>query len=96
MVTARWNGEVLARSDNTMVVEGNHYFPPGAVNWEALQESDHHSTCPWKGRASYYDVVANDDRNPNAAWTYPDPSPAAEKIKDYIAFWHGVRVTDGD
>lgn len=95
MVTARWNGEVLARSDDTVVVEGNHYFPPDSVNWEALQESDHHSICPWKGQASYYDVVANDDRNPNAAWTYPDPSPAAQKIKDHIAFWHGVRVAAG-
>lgn len=90
---ATWNGTVLAQSDETIVVEGNHYFPAHSINWQALEPSDHHSHCGWKGEASYYHVVSGAERNPNAAWTYPEPLPAADKIKGYLAFWHGVQVT---
>lgn len=83
---------MLAESDDTVVVEGNHYFPPEALNTEYFKPSDHHSLCPWKGQASYYDVVADGEVNRSAAWFYPDPTPAAEKIRGRIAFWHGVRV----
>lgn len=92
MATARWNGHTIAESDETVVVEGNHYFPPEAVDWELLEESAHRTACPWKGRAHYYDIVINGERNRNAAWTYPDPSQAAQQIMDYVAFWKGVSV----
>ena len=91
-VQAIWNGAVLAESDRTVVVEGNHYFPPEDVNHEYLEPSTRHSVCFWKGRASYYDVVVDGRRNRAAAWHYPNPSPAASKIKDHVAFWHGVTV----
>ncbi len=84
---AVWKDIVLAESDDTEVVEGNHYFPPEAVNEEHLEPSDHRTTCPWKGRAHYYDVVANGDRKENAAWYYPDPSDAASQIEEYVAFY---------
>ncbi|MDE3132844.1 MAG: DUF427 domain-containing protein [Acidobacteriota bacterium] len=89
---AVWNGAVLARSENTVVIEGNHYFPPEAINREFFTDSPKHTVCPWKGQASYYDVVVGGERNPAAAWYYPQPSPAAAKIRDHVAFWHGVRV----
>ncbi len=89
---AVWNDAVIARSDSTVVVEGNHYFPPEAVNRELLSPSGKHTVCPWKGRASYYDVVVDGHRNSAAAWYYPQPSPAAAKIRDHVAFWGGVRV----
>lgn len=89
---AEWNGVVLADSEDTVVVEGNHYFPPGSLNKEYLRESSTRSHCPWKGEASYYDVVTGDETNPDAAWYYPDPSEAAEVIRDRVAFWKGVRV----
>jgi uncharacterized protein (DUF427 family) len=92
MAKATWNGEVLAQSDDTVVVEGNHYFPPQAVKQEHLRPSEHHTVCPWKGTASYYDVVAGDQVNPNAAWYYPTPKDAAKEIAGRIAFWKGVRV----
>jgi uncharacterized protein (DUF427 family) len=92
MTTAKWNGHTLAESDETVVLEGNHYFPPGAVNWELLEVSDHHTTCPWKGEASYYDITVNGERNRNAAWIYPDPSQAARHIEDHVAFRKGVSV----
>jgi uncharacterized protein (DUF427 family) len=92
MAKAIWNGVVLAESDETVVVEGNHYFPPDAVNREYLRESSRHTTCPWKGQASYYDVVVDGRVNRDAAWYYPTPKPAAAQIKDYVAFWRGVRV----
>ncbi len=92
MPKATWNGQVLAESDRTVVVEGNHYFPPDAVNWEFLKESSSHTVCPWKGLASYYSVEVGGDVNRDAAWYYPTPSDAARQIKDYIAFWRGVRV----
>lgn len=91
-VEAVWNGVVVARSDNTVVVEGNHYFPPEAVDKRFLAPSSKHTICPWKGEASYYDVVIDGDRNPAAAWYYPLPSQAAEAIKDHVAFWRGVTV----
>lgn len=92
MVKAIWNGAVLAQSDETIVVEGNHYFPPDALNREYLRESSKHTTCPWKGQASYYDVVVNGDANRDAAWFYPEPKPAAAQIKGYVSFWRGVKV----
>lgn len=92
MAKAVWNGAVLAESDKTIVVEGNHYFPPDTVKWERLQASNSHTVCGWKGQASYYDVVVEGQVNKDAAWYYPQPKDAASQIKDYIAFWHGVRV----
>ena len=89
---AIWNGKVIASSDRTVVVEGNHYFPPESVDRALLEPSERESACPWKGRASYYDVVAGGERNRAAAWYYPDPSRAAEDIRDHVAFWHGVKV----
>ena len=89
---ALWNGAVLAESDDTIVVEGNHYFPPGSVHKEYLQESATHTTCPWKGEASYYNVMVRDAMNKDAAWYYPEPKEAARQIKDYVAFWKGVEV----
>jgi len=92
MPKAVWNGEVLAESDDTVVVEGNHYFPIESVNTEYLQDSDSHTRCFWKGVASYYDVVVDGQRKSDAAFYYPDPSKAAKKIKDHVAFWRGVKV----
>ncbi len=89
---AIWNDTVIAESDETIVVEMNHYFPPSSVKEEFLHKSDHHTTCPWKGLASYYDVVVNGQANRNAAWYYPEPKPDAEMIKGYVAFWKGVKV----
>lgn len=91
-VRATWEGAVLAESDRTIVVEGNHYFPPDTVDREYLVPSDHHTTCWWKGEASYYHVRVGDRVNENAAWYYPDPKPAAGNIAGRIAFWKGVRV----
>lgn len=99
MVRATWNGAVLADSNDTVVVEGNHYVPPDALNLEHVALSDRHSVCPWKGQASYYDIVVDGKVNRAAAWYYPDPRPAAEAIAGRVAFWHGVRVkadSDGD
>lgn len=89
---AVWNGAILAESDETIVVEGNHYFPPSSINRDHFRESSTHTTCPWKGEASYYDVVAGDQVNKDAAWYYPDPKDAAKNIEGYIAFWRGVKV----
>ncbi len=91
---ATWNGTVLAESDDTIVVEGNHYFPPEALVREHLRPSDHHTSCPWKGEASYYTLVADGETNENAAWTYPEPKEAASEIKDHVAFWRGVEVEE--
>ena len=85
---------MLAQSDQTIVVEGNHYFPPESVNREYFQESSTHSICPWKGQASYYDVVVEGNINKDAAWYYPETKPAAEEIKGRIAFWRGVKVEE--
>jgi uncharacterized protein (DUF427 family) len=81
------NDTVLAESDDTVVVEGNHYFPPESVNTDYLEESDHRTTCPWKGEASYYTLVVDGAREENAAWYYPDPKDAASQIKDHVAFY---------
>lgn len=89
---AIWNGVVLAESDDTVVVEGNHYFPADSLNMEFFQASAKQTTCGWKGVASYYTIVADDKANPDAAWYYPTPKSAAENIKDRIAFWRGVSV----
>ncbi len=92
MVKAIWNGAVLAESNDTIVVEGNHYFPPSALNPQYLVESHRHTSCPWKGTASYYDVVVEGKVNAAAAWFYPEPKEAAQQIRGYVAFWHGVQV----
>ncbi len=92
MPTATWNGAVIARSDDTVIVEGNHYFPAESVNASLLEDSDTHTLCPWKGIASYKTIVVDGARNPNAAWYYPDPKPAAKEIAGRYAFWKGVRV----
>lgn len=92
MPKAIWNGKVLAESDATIVVEGNHYFPREAVRWEFFSDSPTHTVCGWKGTASYYTVTVEGQANSDAAWYYPDPKDAARQIKDYVAFWHGVRV----
>lgn len=89
---AVWNGFVLAESDDTVVVEGNHYFPPESVRWEHFTLSDTHTICPWKGTASYHTVTAGGSSNPDAAWFYPLPKEAAAQIKDRVAFWRGVKV----
>jgi uncharacterized protein (DUF427 family) len=90
---AIWNGAVLAESDQTVMVEGNHYFPIAAMNRQYFRPNGTHTTCHWKGEASYYDVVVNGDVNKDAAWYYPTPSEAAKEIKDHVAFWKGVEVT---
>lgn len=92
MKTASWNGVVLAESDRTVVVEGNHYFPPEAINWQYLQESEHQSLCFWKGRARYYDIEVDGKTLKDGAWFYADPKSAAQQIKDHVAFWKGVSV----
>ena len=89
---ATWNGATLAESDETVVVEGNHYFPPASVDRQHLRASDHTTTCPWKGEASYYDVVVDGETNANAAWVYRQPKEAAAEIRDHLAFWKGVDV----
>jgi uncharacterized protein (DUF427 family) len=89
---AKWNGVVLAESDNTVVVEGNHYFPPESINKDYFQSSNTHTICGWKGEASYYDVAVEGEVNKDAAWYYPDPKDAAAEIKDHVAFWRGVTV----
>jgi uncharacterized protein (DUF427 family) len=93
MARATWNGAVIAESDRYELVEGNVYFPPGSVRAEHLRPSSRHTTCAWKGVASYHDVVVDGQVNAGAAWYYPDPKPAAANIKDHVAFWQGVTVT---
>jgi uncharacterized protein (DUF427 family) len=94
MARAIWNGVVIAESPTTIVVEGNHYFPSESVKQEHIKPSAHSSVCPWKGTASYYDVVVEGQTNPNAAWYYPAPKPDAAKlgITGHVAFWKGVKV----
>jgi uncharacterized protein (DUF427 family) len=91
---ALWNDTLLAESDDTVVVEGNHYFPPSSLRREYFRESDHHSVCPWKGTASYYDVNVDGNVNVQAAWYYPEPKAAAAELAGRVAFWKGVRVVD--
>ena len=91
---AIWNETVLAQSDQTVVVEGNHYFPLESVDAQYLKPSGTHTVCPWKGTASYYTVEANGKSNPDAAWFYPQPKPGAEQVGGRVAFWKGVRVVE--
>lgn len=91
---AIWNDEVIAESENTVVVEGNHYFPHDSIKKEYYQTSDTQSNCPWKGMASYYTVTVNGSENPDAAWYYPETSELAKGIKNYVAFWKGVKIED--
>lgn len=93
MATATWNGVVIANSDDTVVVENNHYFPRSSVQPDVLRPSDTHTVCPWKGTASYYSIEVDGQVNKDAAWYYPQPKDAAKEITDRIAFWHGVEVT---
>jgi uncharacterized protein (DUF427 family) len=94
VMKAIWNGTVIAESDDTVLVEGNHYFPESAVRREYLLSSNHRTSCPWKGQAYYWSLLVNGDLNPEAAWYYPEPSEAASNIKGRIAFWKGVKVTE--
>lgn len=94
MVQAKWNGAVIAESDDTVVVEGNHYFQRDAVKADMLTSSDTTSFCPWKGTASYHSLVLDGEINADAAWYYPEPKEAASEIKDRIAFWKGVEVSN--
>ena len=93
MAKAVWNGTVLAESDDTVVVEGNHYFPPGSVHREYFSDSAASSVCPWKGMASYYTVTVDGKENADAAWYYPQPKPEAAEIVGHVAFWKGVEVS---
>jgi uncharacterized protein (DUF427 family) len=93
MPQATWNGTVIADSDDTVVVEGNHYFPLSSVRTELLRDSDTHSVCPWKGTASYYSLEVDGQTNPDAVWFYPTPKDAAKEITDHVAFWNGVKVS---
>lgn len=92
MPQAKWNGKVIAESDDTIVVEGNHYFPPDAIKQEYFKPNSDSTHCPWKGDASYYNVEVDGKVNEGAAWYYPEPKEAASKIKGYVAFWRGVEV----
>lgn len=93
MKTANWKDTTLASSDDTVVVENNHYFPAESLQQEHFRPSDHTTTCPWKGTAHYYDVVVGDAVNANAAWYYPEPKDAAREIRGRVAFWKGVQVS---
>ena len=92
MKRAMWHGAVIAEAETIQVVDGYPYFAKEAVKWEHLRPIAKTSVCGWKGTASYYDVVVDGEVNPDAAWYYPDPRPAAEQVRDRVAFWHGVRV----
>ena len=89
---AIWNGEVIAESSETIVVEGNHYFPPSSISQKFYQPSNHRTKCPWKGTASYYTLAVNGKENKDAAWYYAEPFEKANHIKDYVAFWKGVKI----
>ena len=91
---AIWNGKVIAESEDTVVIEGNHYFPAQSVNKEYFKDSSSNTFCPWKGTASYYSLDVEGNQNPDAAWYYPQPSELAKQIKDYVAFWKGVEVVN--
>ncbi len=92
MAKAIWNEKVLAESDKFETVEENIYFPPDSVNWSYFKNSNMHTTCPWKGLASYYDIIVDGKKNTNAAWYYPEPKKAAKNITGYVAFWKGVKI----
>lgn len=94
MAKATWNGTVLAESDDTVMVEGNHYFPPASLNREFFVDNAKTTGCPWKGTANYFDIIVDGETAAAAAWIYRDPKSAAAEIKDYVAFWGKVKVTD--
>lgn len=94
MVKAVWKGVTIADSDDTVVVEGNHYFPADSVKREYLTFSNHRTSCPWKGQAHYHSLLVSGELNPDAVWYYPEPSDAAAQIKGRLAFWKGVQVVD--
>jgi len=91
---AIWKNQVLAQSDQTIVIEGNHYFPAEAIDKKYFLPSNTHTTCSWKGEASYFTVKVDEEENKDAAWFYPEPKTAAAEIKNYVAFWRGVKVTE--
>lgn len=91
---AKWNNKTVASSNNTVVVEGNHYFPEDSINKELFKPSTHTTTCPWKGTAKYYNIEVDGKTNENAAWYYPEPKDAASQIKNHVAFWKGVKVSE--
>lgn len=93
MPKATWNGKVIAESNDTEFVEGNHYFPPESISKDCFEASDHTSFCGWKGTASYYHLVVDGEKNENAAWCYAEPKPEAKNISGYVAFWKGVEVS---
>ncbi len=92
MAKAIWNGKIIAESEKIIKLEGNLYFPPESIHQEYFHKNNSHTVCPWKGKASYYDIVVDGKTNKGAAWYYPQPSNAAQEIKDYVAFWNGVSV----
>jgi len=89
---ASWNGAVIAQSDDTVVVEGNHYFPAASLDRRYVTFSNHRTTCAWKGQAHYYSLLVDGELNPDAVWYYPDPKPDAEMVRDRVAFWKGVKI----
>lgn len=89
---ASWNGKTIAESEETIVIENNHYFPPSSIDKKFFVSSNKHTSCPWKGEASYYNIDVDGNENNDAAWFYPQPKDAAKEIKDYVAFWKGVKV----
>ncbi len=91
---ANWNGTIIAESNETIIIENNHYFPLNSVNKEFLKSSDTQSVCPWKGKAAYYTLTVNGQENKDAAWFYPEPKDAAKQIKNYVAFWKGVKISE--
>jgi len=92
LMKASWNNTVIAESDDTVLVEGNHYFPESSLKREFISFSNHKTSCAWKGQASYYTLIVNGDTNPDAVWYYPDPKPEAEMVRGRVAFWKGVTV----
>ncbi len=91
---AIWNNEIIAESNETIVIENNHYFPPSQIKKEYFSESNTHTVCPWKGTASYYNINVNGEVNKDAAWYYPETKDAAKEIKNHVAFWKGVKVIE--
>ena len=92
MPKAIWNDEIIAESDDTVVVEGNYYFPRESLRADLIRESDTHTVCPWKGKASYYTLESGEHTSPDAVWYYPDPKPDAKAVRDRVAFWKDVKV----
>lgn len=93
-IKAMWNGQIIAESEHTEIVDRNHYFPMDSINKEFFKKTSHNTTCPWKGEAAYYNVVVKGKINENAAWYYPNPSEAAKNIKNYVAFWRGIEIIE--